>query len=72
MFLTHLSFRHKRKSNQVVQKKRLLFDKINNEHLSTSDFLDSAIDPNHLFSNKHSRMYDVNFQKIGGFKMTDK
>ena len=34
------SFRNKRKSNQVIRKKRLIFDKNNNEHLSTADFLD--------------------------------
>lgn len=38
-------FRNKRKSNQVIRKKRLLFDKANNEPISTSDFLDTMINP---------------------------
>ena len=34
------TFKNKRKSNQVFKKKRLIFDKSNNENLSTADFLD--------------------------------
>jgi hypothetical protein len=65
------SFRNKRKSNQVVHKKRLLFDKIHNEHLSTSDFLDTSIDPIQMHSNKHSNFHKIQFAKTGGYKLKD-
>lgn len=39
------SFRNKRKSNQVIRKKRLLNDKLHPEIISTSDFLDTTINP---------------------------
>ena len=70
------SFRNKRKSNQVIRKKRLLFDKVNPENVSTSDFLDTTINPischgdmhpnivGHKYFNMHSSFEDNH--KLGG------
>ena len=65
--MIHLVVVSDEKENQVKLyiNKRLLFDKINNEHLSTSDFLDSTVNtistqPNKAIKLRSSKQQNLN------------